>query len=202
MEGLCVCTGNVVRSPMAEMVVGELTGGDRPHEGRSTGTGTGAVRRLTTWSSPGAHASRRIESGWPDQAHTVRVLDVPGDDDPEAPERRALADGARIGERLKGLGLNRPTIRTPAATRASAGVAWSRGTCQAEAEGDVTGRPYRLGLDEVGWGCLRRGVGGGGEIAKQIGPAGAQAGEAARTRPHWPRANGRPVRPGQLVVTP
>ena len=115
MNVLFVCTGNVARSPAADIVFRELAGADKRHAARSVGTGWAAVRRLTTrelaWADVVAVMERthvaHIQQFWPDHVRKVRILDVPDDYDPSEGELHAvlrekitaliesLVDGAR-----------------------------------------------------------------------------------------------------------
>jgi predicted protein tyrosine phosphatase len=103
---LFVCTGNVARSPAAEVVFRELAGADRRHATRSVGTGWAAVRRLTTrelaWADVVAVMERthvdHIKQFWPDQVRKVRILDVPDDYDPSEGELHAV-----LSEKLQAL---------------------------------------------------------------------------------------------------
>jgi predicted protein tyrosine phosphatase len=95
---LFVCTGNVARSPAAEVVFRELAGPDKRHVTRSVGTGWAAVRRLTTrelaWADVVAVMEQthvaHIQRFWPDHVRKVRVLDVPDDYDPSEGELHAV----------------------------------------------------------------------------------------------------------------
>jgi len=95
---LFVCTGNVARSPAAELVFRELAGSGSSHATRSAGTGPAAGRRLTTrelaWADVVAvmeqeHAAH-IRRYWPDQLGKVHVLDIADDFDPDEGELHAL----------------------------------------------------------------------------------------------------------------
>lgn len=98
MNVLFVCTGNVARSPAAELVFRELAGSDNRHATRSVGTGRAAVRRLTTrelaWADVVAVMERahvaHIQQFWPDHVCKVRFLDVPDDYDPSEGELHAV----------------------------------------------------------------------------------------------------------------
>jgi predicted protein tyrosine phosphatase len=95
---LFVCTGNVARSPAAELVFRELAGSDHRHATRSVGTGRAAARRLTTrelaWADVVAVMERahlaHIREFWPDHLRKVRILDVPDDYDPSEGELHAV----------------------------------------------------------------------------------------------------------------
>ena len=119
MNVLFVCTGNVARSPAAEVVFRELEGPDNRHATRSVGTGRVAVRRLTTrelaWADVVAVMERahvaHIQQFWPDHVRKVRILDVPDDYDPSEGELHAV-----LREKIKALleslvdGARRPGI--------------------------------------------------------------------------------------------
>ena len=119
MNVLFVCTGNVARSPAAEVVFRELAGADKRHAARSVGTGWAAVRRLTTrelaWADVVAVMERahvaHIQQFWPDHVRKVRILDVPDDYDPSEGELHAV-----LREKIKALleslvdGARRPGI--------------------------------------------------------------------------------------------
>ena len=106
MNVLFVCTGNVARSPAAEIVFRELAGADNRHATRSVGTGWAAVRRLTTrelaWADVVAVMERthvdHIKQFWPDHVRKVRILDVPDDYDPSEGELHAV-----LREKIKAL---------------------------------------------------------------------------------------------------
>jgi predicted protein tyrosine phosphatase len=103
---LFVCTGNVARSPAAELVFRELAGSGSRHATRSVGTGHAAVRRLTTrelaWADVVAVMERdhmaHIQQYWPDHLRKVRILDIPDDYDPSEGELHAL-----LREKLRAL---------------------------------------------------------------------------------------------------
>lgn len=103
MKVLFVCTANVARSPMAEVVLRDL-GGHRGHNVRSAGTARDATRRLTTREMAWADIVVVMEEvhravirrRWPRYLAKVTVLDVPDHYDPEEPELREV-----LGERIK-----------------------------------------------------------------------------------------------------
>lgn len=98
MNVLFVCTENLARSPVAEVIFHEIVGADRRHMARSAGTATYAPRRVTTrelaWADEiavmePAHL-RAIRELWPDHSSKARVLGVADEYDPSEPELRAI----------------------------------------------------------------------------------------------------------------
>jgi protein-tyrosine-phosphatase len=97
MNLLFLCTKNQARSPMAEAICREHAAMARI-EVRSAGTSAAAARRLTTrevvWADlivamePVHEAT--VARLWPDQAHKVRVLDVPDLYEPDERELREV----------------------------------------------------------------------------------------------------------------
>lgn len=104
MNVLFVCTANVARSPMAERVFRELSGGQTAHAVRSAGTHGAAARRVTTrdleWADVVAVMEAEhlavIQRWWPSHVRKVRVMEVADDFDPDEPElRRILTEKVR-----------------------------------------------------------------------------------------------------------
>jgi predicted protein tyrosine phosphatase len=125
---LFVCTGNVARSPAAELIFRELAAPDTRHATRSVGTGWAAVRRLTTremaWADVVAVMERahvaHIQQFWPDHARKVRILNVPDDYDPSEGELHAVLR-EKIKTLLDSLAdlARRPAISASLASRTS-----------------------------------------------------------------------------------
>jgi predicted protein tyrosine phosphatase len=98
MNVLFVCTENIARSPMAEVLFNEVVGSDARHRARSAGVAPHATRRLTTrelaWADVVAVMEvphlELIRTQWPDSEVKIVVLDVPDLYEPSEVALRAL----------------------------------------------------------------------------------------------------------------